>query len=56
MEEMKHRFQSILGNLKERGQPRQEVVSKLEKQFSNELEEQHSKNLQEVGEFQRSPM
>ena len=38
MEEMKYLSQSNLENLKERGQPRQEVASKPERQFSNELE------------------
>ena len=38
MEEMKRQSQSNLENLRERGQPRQEVAFKLERQFSNELE------------------
>ena len=38
MEEMKQQSQSNLENIKERGQPRYEVASKPEKQFSNELE------------------
>ena len=37
MEEMKRQSQSNLENLRERGQPRQEVAFKLERQFSNEL-------------------
>ena len=39
MEEMKQQSQSILENLRERGQPRHEVASKPrpEGQFSNEL-------------------
>ena len=45
MEEMKQQSQSILKNLKERGQPRQEVSFKHERQFSNKLGEQHSVNL-----------
>ena len=56
IEEMKQQFQSILENLRERGQPRQEVASKLERQFSNKLEGQHFENLGEDGEFHRSPM
>ena len=56
MEEMKHQSQSNLENLIERGQPRQEVASKLERQFSNELGGQYSDNLQGVGEFQCLPM
>ena len=56
MEEMKQQFQYILENLRERGQPRQKVASKIEKQFSNELGEQHFENLREVGEFHCSPM
>ena len=48
MEEMK--------NFREREQTRQEVASKLERQFSNELGEQHSKNLCEASEFHCSPM
>ena len=38
MEEMKQESQSNLKNLRERGQPRQEVAFKLERQFSIELE------------------
>ena len=56
MEEMKQQSQYILENLRERGQPRQEVASKPERQFSNELEEQHSENLRKAGEFHCSPM
>ena len=56
MEEMKQQSQFILENLRERGQPRQEVASKIERQFSNELEGQHSKNLRGAGEFHHSPM
>ena len=56
MEEMKQQSQSIQENLRERGQPRQKVAYKPERQFSNETREQHSKNLREAGEFQRSPM
>ena len=37
MEEMKQESQSNLENLRERGQPRQEVAFKLERKFSNEL-------------------
>ena len=37
VEEMKQQFQSILENLRERGQLRQEVASKPKRQFSNEL-------------------
>ena len=37
MEEMKQQFQSIIENLKEIGQPRQEVASKPERQFFNKL-------------------
>ena len=51
MEEMKQQSQSILENLREMGQPRQEVASKPERQISNKLGGQHSKNLQEAGEF-----
>ena len=36
MEEMKQQSQSILENLRERGQSRLEVASKPERQFSNE--------------------
>ena len=56
MEEMKQKSQLIRENLIERGKTRQEVASKHERQFSNELGEQHSENLWEVGEFHRSPM
>ena len=45
MEEMKHHSQAILENFRERRKPRQEVASKLERQFSNELKRQHSENL-----------
>ena len=38
MEEMRQQSQFILKNLRERGQPRQEVASKPERQLSNELE------------------
>ena len=38
MEEIKQQSQSNPRNLRERGQPRQEVASKPERQFSNELE------------------
>ena len=38
MEEMKQQSQTILENLREMGQPRQEVASKPEIQFFNELE------------------
>ena len=37
MEEIKQQSQSILENLRERGQPRQEVAFKPESQFSNYL-------------------
>ena len=56
MEEMKHQSQAILENFREKGQSRQEVVSKPERHFSNELRGQHSENLHEAGEFHRSPM
>ena len=56
MEEMKQQSQLIRENLIERGKTRQEVTSKHERQFSNELEGQHYENLWEVGEFHRSPM
>ena len=56
MEEMKQQSQFILENLTKRGQPRLEVASKLERQFSNKLGGQHSVNLREVGEFHCSPM
>ena len=39
MEEMKQQSQSNLENLRERGQPRQEVASKPERKFSNEFGE-----------------
>ena len=42
MEEMKQRsHQSILENLREMGQPRQEVASKPKRQFSNKLRGKH---------------
>ena len=56
MEEMKQQFQSNLENLRERGQPRQEVPSKPEKQFFNELGGQYFDNLQGAGEFHLLPM
>ena len=56
MEEMKQQSQSILKNLREKGQPRQEVASKLERQFSSKLEGQHSESLREAIEFHHSPM
>ena len=56
MEEMKQQSQFILENLRERRQPRQEVVSKPIRRFSNELGGQHSLNLREAGEFHHSPM
>ena len=56
MEEMKHESQSILENLRERGQPRLEVASNSERQFSNEIGGQHSLNLRETSEFHYSPM
>ena len=56
MEEMKQQYQSILKNLKKMGQPRQKVASNPNRKFSNKLEGQHSKNLQETGEFHLSPM
>ena len=56
MEEMKQQSQSILENLRERGQPRQKVAFKPERQFSNELKRQQFENLREVGEFHPSPM
>ena len=37
MEEMKQQSQSNLENLREKGQPRQEVASKPKRQFFNEL-------------------
>ena len=43
-------------NLREMGQPRLEVASKPERQFSNGLKGQYSVNLQEADEFHRSPM
>ena len=48
MEEMKY--------FREREQTRQEVASKLERQFSNELRGQHSENVRGAGEFHRSLM
>ena len=45
MEEMKQQSQSILENLKQRGQPRHEVASKLQRIFSNKLGGQHFENL-----------
>ena len=39
MKEMKQQLQSILENLRERGQPRQEIAPKPERQFSNKLRE-----------------
>ena len=48
MEEMKY--------FREREQTRQEVASKPERQFSNELGEQYPDNLWGAGEFHRSPM
>ena len=48
MEEMKH--------FKEREQIRQEVASKLERQFSNELRGKYSDNLWGASEFHRLPM
>ena len=48
MEEMKY--------FREREQTRQEVASKPERQFSNELEGRYSDNLRGAGEFHRSPM
>ena len=56
MEKIKQQYQSILEKLRERGQLRQKVASKLERRFSNELRGQHSKNLGESDEFYRSPM
>ena len=56
MEEMKQESQFILENHRERGQLMQEVASKPERQFSNELRGQHYENLREAGEFHRSPM
>ena len=38
------------------GQPRQKVVSKPERQFSNELEGEYFDNLWGAGEFHRLPM
>ena len=37
MEEMRQHSQAILENFRKIGQPRQEVASKIERQFSNEL-------------------
>ena len=56
LKEMKQQYQSILENLREKGQPRQKVASKSERQFSNKLRGQHSKNLGEAGEFHHSSM
>ena len=56
MKEMKQQSQSNLENLGEMGQPRQEVIFKLERQFSNELKGHHSENLREAGEFYYSLM
>ena len=56
MEEMKQQSQSNMENLRERGQPRQEVASKPEKQFSNELGWQYSNNPRGAGEFHCLPM
>ena len=56
MEEMKQGSQAILENFGGKGQSRQEVASKPERQFSNELDEQHSENLREASEFHRSLM
>ena len=45
MEEMRQQqSQSILKNLRKRGQQKQEVAFKRERQFLNELEGQHSDN------------
>ena len=41
---------------REMEQTRQEVVSKPERQFSNELRGQYSDNLRGAGEFHRLPM
>ena len=41
---------------RERGKTRQEVASKLERQFSNELGGKYSDNLWGAGEFHRLPM
>ena len=56
MEEIKQQTQYNLENLREREQPRQEVVSKPERQFSIELRGQYSDNLRGVGEFHRLSM
>ena len=56
LEEMKQQFQSILENLGENRQPRQEVASKTKRKFSRELGGKHSENLREAGKFHRSPM
>ena len=48
MEEMKY--------FREREQTRQEIASKPERQFSNELRGQYSDNLWGAGEFHHSPM
>ena len=42
--------------LRERGQPRQEVAFKSERQLSNEIGGQYYDNLQGAGEFHRLPM
>ena len=41
---------------REREQTRQEVSSKSERQFSNELKGHYSDNLRGAGEFHRLPM
>ena len=56
MEEMKQQSQSNLENLRERGQPRQEVGSKPKRKFSNELEGQYFDNLRRAREFHCSPL
>ena len=56
MEEMKQQSQSNLENLGENGQPRQEVASKPERQFSNELGGQYFDNLWGASEFHRLHM
>ena len=56
MKQMKQQSQSILKNLREKGQLRHKVASKPERQFSNEFGGQHSKNLREASECHRSPM
>ena len=42
MEEMRHQYQFISEDLRGKGQPRQGVSSKPERQFSNELRGRHS--------------